>query len=53
MIVDSIWLSNNVKSADYSTCRKCGGEAKRIGSESIFSKYSGVNREIKRKADRL
>jgi hypothetical protein len=53
MIVDSIWLLNNVKSADYSTCTKCGGESKRIGSESISLKYSDANHESKRKADRL
>jgi len=53
MIVDAMWLANNVKSADYSTCTKCGGESKRIGSESISLKYSDANHEIKGKADRL
>ena len=35
MIVESIVLLNNVKSKDYITCSKCGGEAKRIGLEAI------------------
>jgi predicted nucleic acid-binding Zn ribbon protein len=42
MIVESKWLINNVKPAAYTTCSKCGGESKRISSESIPSKYSGA-----------
>ena len=53
MIVELKWLAHNVKSADYTTCSKCGGESKRISLESISSKYSGAIHELKRKADRL
>ena len=53
MIVESKWLVNNVKSADYSTCTKCGGESKRISSESISSKYSDASHELKKKANGL
>jgi len=53
MIVESKWLKNNAKSADYRTCSKCGGESKRISSESISPKYSGTIHELKRKAYRL
>lgn len=53
MAVESKWLENNVKSDDYSICNKCGGESKRISSESIYLKDSGVQNELKRKADRL
>jgi hypothetical protein len=48
MIVELKWLASSVKSADYITCKKCGGESKRIGSESISSKYSGAIHELKK-----
>jgi len=35
MIVESKWLLNNTKSPDTIICSKCGGEAKRIGTEII------------------
>ena len=53
MIVESKWLTNNVKSAAYTTCSKCGGESKRISSESISSNNSVAIHELKRKAYRL
>lgn len=53
MTVESKWLANNVKSDDYIICNKCGGESKRISSELIYLKDSGVQHELKRKADRL
>jgi hypothetical protein len=53
MIVESKWLANNVKSADFTTCSQCGGESKRISSASISSKYSGAIHELNRKADRF
>jgi len=40
MIVESKWLVNNVRSSFYTICSKCGGEAKRISYESIYSEYS-------------
>jgi hypothetical protein len=45
MIVESKWLMNNVKSADYITCSKCDGESKRISSELISSTYSAALHE--------
>jgi len=50
MIVDPKWLLNNVKSADYSTCSKCGGESKRISSESISPTYSADLHELKKES---
>ena len=35
MIVESKWLLNNDRSSDYITCRKCGLESKKIGTEEI------------------
>jgi len=48
MIVESKWLLNNVKSADYTTCSKCGGESKRISTESVSSKFSPVPYELEK-----
>jgi hypothetical protein len=50
MIVESKWLANNVKSADYTTCSKCGGESKRISSESISPTYSAALHELKKES---
>jgi predicted nucleic acid-binding Zn ribbon protein len=50
MIVESKVLADNVKSTDYTTCSKCGGESKRISSESISLKYSASLQEFKRKS---
>ena len=48
MIVESKWLLNNVKSADYTTCSKCGGESKRISTESVSATYSAVPFELEK-----
>jgi len=48
MIVESKWLLNNVKSADYTTCSKCGGESKRISTESVSSKFNAVPYELEK-----
>jgi hypothetical protein len=50
MIVESKWLVNNVKSADYTTCSKCGGESKRISSESISPTYRAALHEFKKES---
>jgi hypothetical protein len=50
MIVESKWLVNNVKSADYTTCSKCGGESKRISSESISPTYRAALHELKKES---
>jgi len=47
MIVESKWLKDHARSEDYITCSKCGGESKRISSESISSKYSGAIHKLK------
>ena len=53
MIVESKWMVNNVRSPFYTTCSKCGGEAKRISYESIYSEHSDAIYELKGKTDRL
>jgi hypothetical protein len=50
MIVESKVLVNNVKSTDYTTCSKCGGESKRISSESISLTYSADLHELKKES---
>ncbi len=35
MIVESKWLLNNDSSTEYITCRKCGLESKKIGTEDV------------------
>ena len=35
MIVESKWLLDNDSSTEYITCRKCGLESKKIGTEDI------------------
>jgi peptide subunit release factor 1 (eRF1) len=35
MIVESKWLLNNDSSTEVITCRKCGLESKKIGTEDI------------------
>jgi len=35
MIVESKWLLNNDNSTEVITCRKCGLESKRIGTEDV------------------
>jgi hypothetical protein len=50
MIVESKVLMNNVMSTDYSTCSKCGGESKRISSQSISPKNSASLQEFKRES---
>jgi hypothetical protein len=48
MIVESKWLVNNVKSADYNTCSKCGEESKRISSYSISPTNKAALHELKK-----
>ena len=36
MIVESKWLLNSDSSTEVITCRKCGLESKRIGTEDVF-----------------
>ena len=43
-------MTNNVKSAAYTTCSKCGGESKRISSESISSINSAALHELKKES---
>ena len=50
MIVETKVLLNNVKSTDYITCSKCGGESKRISSKSFPPKYSASLQEFKRES---
>jgi hypothetical protein len=35
MIVESKWLLNNDSSTEVITCRKCGLESKKIGTEDV------------------
>ena len=49
MIVESKWLLNNVKSADYIACNKCGGHSKRISTESVSSTDSAAFFKLKNK----
>ena len=48
MIVESKWLFNNAKLTDYTTCSKCGGESKRISTESVSTTYSAVPFELEK-----
>jgi len=48
MIVDSKWLSNNAKVIDYTTCSKCGGESKKIITESAFTENKAFRFKVKK-----
>jgi peptide subunit release factor 1 (eRF1) len=42
MIVESKWILNNDSSTEVITCRKCGLESKKIGTEDV-SQHSRFN----------
>jgi peptide subunit release factor 1 (eRF1) len=48
MIVESKWLLKNDSSTEFITCRKCGLESKKIGTEDVSQPSNLVLDELKR-----
>jgi len=47
MIVESKWLLNNDNSTEFITCRKCGLESRKIGTEKVTRPNSLAHDDLK------